>query len=101
MGIEFGLDTIGDIAGDQGRQLTGEEALRLLRLLVEEAERPPVLRLSSTRTRSARQQSLLSSASPKHSQDHDSPVGFQNKADREPMGTATERVGAYVRIRAL
>jgi hypothetical protein len=65
MGIEFGLDTIGDIAGDQGRQLTGEEALRLLRLLVEEAERPPVLRLSSTRTRSARQQPLLSSASPK------------------------------------
>ena len=88
MGIEFGLDTIGDIAGDQGRRLTGEEALRLL---TQEAERPPVLRLSSTRTRSARQQPLLSSASPKHSQDHDSPVGFQNKADREPMGTATER----------
>ena len=30
MGIEFGLDTIGDIAGDQGRQRTGEEPLRLL-----------------------------------------------------------------------
>jgi hypothetical protein len=37
MGIEFGLDTIGDIAGDQDRRLTGEEALRLL---VEEAARP-------------------------------------------------------------
>lgn len=41
------------------------------------------------------------SADPEHSKDHDSPVGLQDKVDREPVGAATERVGAHVRVWAL